>query len=159
GAKPMIRGFVLPARDWTIEDTWKVAGLKGTGSHHVSLTECVVPSANFFDLMQGEPCVVSALSHAVPHTLPVVHGAFNVGTAEGAIDDLVALAATGKQQFKASVAMRESELFQIELGRIEADVRAARALMQVQADGHWRRALAGTLRDYARMIEAAQAGS
>jgi alkylation response protein AidB-like acyl-CoA dehydrogenase len=159
GAKPMMRGFAMPARDWTIEDTWHVAGLKGTGSHHVSLTDCVVPSAHFFDLMQGEPCVPSPLSHAVPHTLPVVHGALNVGIAEGATDDLVALAATGKQQFKATVPMRESELFQIELGRIEADVRAARALMQAQASGHWRHARAGTLRDHGLMIEAAQAGS
>jgi hypothetical protein len=42
---PMLRGFVLPARDWQIEDTWYVAGLKGTGSHHVTLRETLVPAA------------------------------------------------------------------------------------------------------------------
>ena len=34
---PLVRGFLLPARDWQIEDTWHVAGLKGTGSHHIAL--------------------------------------------------------------------------------------------------------------------------
>ncbi len=46
---PMLRGFMLPARDWQIEDTWYVAGLKGTGSHHVTLRDTLVPAANSFD--------------------------------------------------------------------------------------------------------------
>jgi alkylation response protein AidB-like acyl-CoA dehydrogenase len=29
---PLVRGFILPASEWQIEDTWHVAGLKGTGS-------------------------------------------------------------------------------------------------------------------------------
>jgi alkylation response protein AidB-like acyl-CoA dehydrogenase len=48
--KPLLRVVVLPARDWEIEDTWHAAGLKGTGSHHVTLRETLVPEANFFDL-------------------------------------------------------------------------------------------------------------
>src|SRR5260370_38325428 len=42
--------------------------------------------------------------------------------------------------------MRDSELFQAELGRIEADLKAARAYLQVQAASHWRHALNGTLK-------------
>jgi alkylation response protein AidB-like acyl-CoA dehydrogenase len=50
GGPPLVRGFFLPARDWQIEDTWYVAGLKGTGSHHITLRGKVVSAANFFDL-------------------------------------------------------------------------------------------------------------
>ena len=47
---PLLWGIFLPARDWQIEDTWHVAGLKGTGSHHVALRDTVVSAANFFNL-------------------------------------------------------------------------------------------------------------
>src|SRR5262249_36730701 len=40
---PLVRGFVLPAQDWLIEDTWYVAGLRGTGSHHITLRDAFVP--------------------------------------------------------------------------------------------------------------------
>jgi indole-3-acetate monooxygenase len=49
GGPPLVRGFALPASDWQIEDTWHVAGLKGTGSDHVSLRDKLVPATNFFD--------------------------------------------------------------------------------------------------------------
>jgi alkylation response protein AidB-like acyl-CoA dehydrogenase len=52
--------------------------------------------------------------------------------------------------------MRESETFQYELGRISANLRAAQAFHEVQIASHWRRALAGTLRDEDLMIEGAR---
>src|SRR5262249_50086948 len=72
------------------------------------------------------------------------------------VDDLVALANTGRQQLRAAVAMRDSEAFQSELGRVAADIRAARAFLEVQAARHWRHALAGTLRDEALLTEGTQ---
>ncbi len=120
---PMLRGFMLPAREWQIEDTWYVAGLKGTGSHHVTLRD---------------------------------HSAFAVGIAEGALDALVELANTGRQQQRAAVPMRASEIFQYELGRIEAELRAARAFCQVQAGNHWHHALAGTLNNEALLAQGTQ---
>ena len=52
--------------------------------------------------------------------------------------------------------MRDSETFQAELGRIEAELRAARAFLQVQAASHWRQALAGTLKDEALLTQGTQ---
>ena len=156
GGAPLVRGFFLPARDWQIEDTWYVAGLKGTGSHHITLKDTMVPAANFFDLASGVPCLPGPLYQAVRHLLPLMHGAISVGIAEGALDDLIALANTGRQQLGAAVPMRESETFQGELGRVAADLRAARALLQVQAASHWRHALAGTLKDEALLTQGTQ---
>jgi alkylation response protein AidB-like acyl-CoA dehydrogenase len=156
GGPPLIRGFMLPARDWQIEDTWYVAGLKGTGSHHIAITDMSVPAANFFDLANDAPCLSGPLYQAVPQLLPLLHGANTVGMAEGALDELVELANTGRQQFRAAVPMRDSETFQGELGRVAAEVRAARAFLEAQAAGHWHHALTGTLKDEALLTQSTQ---
>jgi indole-3-acetate monooxygenase len=155
---PSIRGFVLPARDWHIEDTWHVAGLKGTGSNHITLENAAIPAANFFDFPDGRPCLPGPLYKAVPQIMPLLHGAFTVGMAEGALDDLIALANTGRRQLRAPASMRESEFFQGELGRIAADVRAARAFLQIQAESHWKHALEGKLKDNTLLMQGTQAG-
>lgn len=158
GGGPLIRGVALRARDWQLEDTWHVTGLKGSGSHHIVLNDVMAPTANFFDLQNGSPCVSGPLYQAVREILPILHGAVDVGIAEGAFDDLLDVAGSGRQQVRAPVPMQDAEIFQFELGRVAADLRAARALEEVQTASHWRHALAGTLRDEALRIESTQAG-
>jgi indole-3-acetate monooxygenase len=156
GGPPLVRGVFLPARDWQIEDTWHVAGLKGTGSHHIVLRDTLVSAANLFDLVNGVPCLPGPLYQAVPQLLPLLHGASSVGIAEGALEELVELANTGRQQLQATVPMRDSETFQGELGRIAAELRAARAFLEVQAASHWRHALGGTLKNGAFLTQVTQ---
>jgi indole-3-acetate monooxygenase len=153
---PIVRGCCLPAHEWEIEDTWHVAGLKGTGSHHIAIREALVPEANFFDFETGVPCVPGPLYKAVREFLPLLHASFHVGSAEGALEDLLELACTGHQQQRAARPMRDSETFQYELGRVSADLRAAQALLQVQVASHWRHSLMGTLRDDALLVEGTQ---
>jgi alkylation response protein AidB-like acyl-CoA dehydrogenase len=158
GKGPLVRGFFMPARDWQIDDTWHVAGLKATGSHHIVFRDKVVPVENFFDLANGMPCLLRPLYQSLLEVLPLFHGAFAIGLARGALDELIELAGTGRQQLHAARPMRDSETFQGELGRVAADLRAAEAFHRVQAASHWRRALAGTLKDEALLAEATQAG-
>ena len=132
-----MRGFVLPARDWQIDDTWYVAGLKATGSNHIALQDTFVPEANVLDLFDGVPCQPGPLYQALFPVIPLMHDAVHVGIAEGALDDLVTMARTGRQQVRAAVPMQESEIFQYKLGRAAADVRAARAALQAQAASLW----------------------
>jgi indole-3-acetate monooxygenase len=155
---PMIRGCVVPARHWRIEDTWRVAGLKGTGSHHIVLEDTAVPAENFVDIAGGRPCIPGPLYCAVQQLIPIMHSAVHLGMAEAALSDLVELAKTGWQQQRATKPLRESEIFQYELGRIEADLRAARALFHAQVADHWRHAVAGTLKDDALLTESTQSG-
>ena len=154
-APPQIRHIALPASAWTIEDTWRVTGLKGTGSCHISLKDLFVPAANLFDF-EGPSCLPGPLYQAPLQLLPLMHCAPAVGIAEGAIDDLVALADTGKQQMGVRSPMRDEPLFQAELGRIQAAVRAARAMADAQAQSHWRKALAGEPIDFEFWIESQQ---
>jgi indole-3-acetate monooxygenase len=156
GGPPTTRCFVVPAREWQIEDTWYVAGLKGTGSHHISLMDKVIPAANFFDLANGKSCVPGPLYQAVQQFIPLLHGSAATGVAQGALDELVQLANTGRQQQRTTAPMRDLETFQYELGRIEADLRAVRAFAAAQVESHWRHALAGTLKDDALLAQGAQ---
>jgi indole-3-acetate monooxygenase len=154
---PTIRGFALPAHEWLIEDTWYVAGLKGTGSNHIALTDKLVPAANFFDL-DGPSCAPGSLYRGLLPSLPLLHGAFAVGMAQGSLDELLAMANTGRQQLRAATPMRDSETFQFELGRVTADVRAVRAVHHAQVAGHWQHALAGTMKDEPHYVESTQTG-
>jgi alkylation response protein AidB-like acyl-CoA dehydrogenase len=155
---PRVRGFFLPARHWQLEDTWYAAGLKGTGSHHVALSDRLVPAANFLDLASSVPCLPGPLYQALQHFAPLMLGAVALGMAEGALHEIVELANTGRRQQRAPAPMRESEMFQGELGRVEAELRAARAFLQVQAASHWGHALAGTLKGAALLTQGTQAG-
>ncbi len=153
---PLMRHLTLPASAWTIEDTWHVAGLKGTGSCHISLKEVFVPEAMTFSF-GGPSCLPGPLYQSPLHLLPLLHAAPALGIAEGAIADLVTLADTGKQQMFARTTMRDSPLFQAELGRVHAEVRAARALLEAQTSLHWARALGGELQNDAYATEGTQA--
>jgi alkylation response protein AidB-like acyl-CoA dehydrogenase len=161
GKGPLLRGFFMPASDWEIEDTWHAAGLRGTGSHHIAFKDQVVPAAHFVDLAGGEACLPGPLYRTLLEVLPLFHGAFAVGLARGALDELVEHARAGRQQLHASVPMRDSETFQYELGRIEADLRAVEALHQIQTASYWRRAVVATstMKDPALFAETTQAGT
>jgi alkylation response protein AidB-like acyl-CoA dehydrogenase len=152
---PAITWIGLPASEWTIEDTWFVSGLKGTGSSHVSIKDAFAPTANEFNLfgashlpgpLYSAPSILSLLTHCGPA----------LGIAEGALADLVAMANAGRQQAASRTSMRDSPLFQAELGRVEAEVRAARAMTESQAASHWRRAKAGETHNDAWAIEGFQ---
>ncbi len=155
---PMVRGFLLPAREWRIEDTWHVMGLQGTGSHHVLLKEKMIPANKFLDL-GGEPCLPGALYQAPLQFVALMHFPTATGVAEGALDELLQLANTGRQQQRATLPMRDSELFQHEIGRIEAELKAARAFSDAMVESHWRHALAGTLKGDALLTQGAQAAT
>jgi alkylation response protein AidB-like acyl-CoA dehydrogenase len=155
--RPQIQAAWLPAHEWKIEDTWHAAGLRGTGSHHVVLKNKLVPVSNFFDLERGAPFLSGPLYAALPQFLPLLHAAIALGMAEAAVGNLIDLASSGRRQVQSPVPMRDSEIFQFELGRVVADLRAARALFHAQSASHWHHAVAGTRFGDALLAESSQA--
>jgi len=91
-------------------------------------------------------------------TLTLIATAFAVGLAEGAIEELVEMAGGARRQLFARSRMQESPVFQYELGQLDADLAAARALTEQCAERHWARAEAGILGDPAAFAESLQAG-
>jgi indole-3-acetate monooxygenase len=157
--RPRIQAAWLPAHEWQIEDTWHAAGLRGTGSHHVVLKNELVPVSNFSDLERGAPFLSGPLYAGLPQVLPLLHAASALGMAEAVVGNLIDLASTGRQQVQSPVPMRDSDIFKFELGRVVADLRAARALLQAQVASHWHHAVAGTRFGEAQLAESSQAAA
>jgi alkylation response protein AidB-like acyl-CoA dehydrogenase len=135
-----------------------VAGLKGTGSCHIHLKDHFVSDADILDF-GGPSCLAGPLYAAPLQLVPLMHGAPAIGMAEGALEDLVELANTGKTQWGMTMPMRDTQLFQAELGRIEAEVRSARALQETCIARVWGRLLAGDMGPATERAEAAQAAA
>ena len=152
---PALRAVCLPAREWQIDDTWQAPGLRATGSHHVVLNDVFVPSENVVDMTSPRACVPGPLYANPMQMFPLLHGPIALGLAEGALEDLAALAVGGRKQQRSPVSMRDSEIFQYEIGRVQAGFRAAQAAFDVQAASQWQRAIAGTL-DQSLYAEATQ---
>jgi alkylation response protein AidB-like acyl-CoA dehydrogenase len=135
---PQTRAMLFRANEVRIlGDTWNVLGLRGTGSHDIALEGAFCPEANTFDLFAGTPSVhipgfVAPLLHFILHMAAV-----SLGIAQGAVDDLVKLVTTGKRRLYARVPLIESPVFQLELGRLDTSVRAARALLRDVSDEFW----------------------
>jgi len=136
---------VCPASDWQIEDTWRVAGMKGTGSHHIAISDHYVSEEFVYEAPALKPCVAGPHFNAMAPLISLLHAALALGLAEGARTDLLAMVTSGRRQFRAATSMAESPIFQYEFARADADVRAARAYLQVHAASTWRLALAAHL--------------
>ena len=101
GAKPGVpqtRAMLLPAGEVRIIDTWNALGLRGTGSHDLSLEGAFCPEENTFDIFFGTssvpgPGFVAPVLHFVLHMAAV-----SLGIAQGAVDDVVKLVTTGKRR-------------------------------------------------------------
>jgi alkylation response protein AidB-like acyl-CoA dehydrogenase len=134
---PQLRGAVFAPDEVTIEDTWSVSGLCGTGSHHFHVDGVVVPAERTFVPLSGEPCIDAPIVHLPPPAvLSLVMASVALGIAQGALDDITVLAAD-KVPLLSSVALGGNPLFQFELATADTDVRAARSLLYDEAERLW----------------------
>jgi indole-3-acetate monooxygenase len=158
GTGPMTRACLMPAEHWEIRDTWHAFGLKGTGSHHVALTDVLVPDENFFDFPFGASFAPDPIFGKLPEIVVLSHGAVAVGIAEGAIMDLVELARAGVKQMFMTTSLVETERFKEGLARLDADLMAARALLEEQTARVWQNPERAAAKDVvARVAEQLQA--
>ena len=157
GLGPMTRTCLMPAEHWHIHDTWHGFGLRGTGSHHVELRDVFVPDRNFFEFPFGASFAPDPIFGMFPELVMLSHGAVAVGMAEGALADLMELAQSGVKQLHMAAPLGEIERFREGVGRLGADLMAARALLDAQVSGRWQDAERGAARDMARVAEAQQA--
>jgi alkylation response protein AidB-like acyl-CoA dehydrogenase len=153
---PQTRFFLLPGDRWQIEETWQASGLTGTGSHHVVLNDAEVPEEDAFDLFHGTSSIPGPFESAVLPFNASFHSAVAVGIAAGATAELAALAGSGRRQLFAAADLKDLPIFQHEFGRLNATLRAARALIQTQVETHWQRAIDGTLDNKADLAEGLQ---
>lgn len=117
-------------------DTWRVAGLKGTGSGDYAVREAVVPEGRWVSLIGGGAPVVETPVTGMPFLGMLAAGVCSValGLARRAHHELVELAG-GKTPSGSSRTLAERPVVQQEVARAEAAFRSARAfLREVVAD-------------------------
>jgi alkylation response protein AidB-like acyl-CoA dehydrogenase len=130
---PAARAMVLRRDEVEIEDTWRVLGLRGTGSHHFVVSDSFVPEERTFDIFFGRPCVAGVARY------PIVDFCFHItsvalGIAQAALDEVVA-AATTRQRTSMRTPLARTPLVQHRLGHAETSLRAARAFLRAEAGG------------------------
>jgi len=150
---------LLPAEHWEIRDTWHTFGPRGTGSHHVALTDVFVPDENFFEFPFGASFAPDPIFGKYIEVLVLAHGAVPVGIAEGAIMDLVELAGTGVKQLFMTTPLVETERFKEGLARLDAELMAARALLEAQVIRVWQNPERSKVKDMTRVAEQRQAAT
>ncbi len=146
GGEPEMRMAYFPSDGCEVLDTWDVMGMRGTGSHDISVTDAYVPASRTF-LM--EPAFAPGSHYRGPlYRLPVVGAAASgiptpmLGVARRALDEVAELART-KTPVASSALLRERASAQVQLGRAEAILRSGRLLLLDSLEAAWRRCLDG----------------
>jgi alkylation response protein AidB-like acyl-CoA dehydrogenase len=135
---PEIRTILFPMTSATMYDVWDVIGLNGTGTDSYSVDNLFIPEKfaalrdDFTALREGGP-----LYRITTYTMfGMGFAAVSLGVARATLDAAVDLA-RGKAS-TGLTAMRENNAVQGAIGRIEGNLRAARAYLYATVEEAWR---------------------
>ena len=138
---PEIRTIVFPATSATMYDVWDVIGLRGTGTDSYSVENLFIPEN--FVAFRDDPSGLREKGPLYAFTTFAMFGlgfaAISVGVARATLDAMIELA-----RGKASLGqkpMRENNAVLAGLGRMEGNLRAARAYIYANANEAWEEAL------------------
>jgi len=136
----------FPRGNCEIIDTWDVMGMRGTGSHDISVTDVYVPKSRTFPMV---PEFQPGSHYQGPlYRLPLVGAAATgiatpmLGVARRALDEVTELALT-KTPVASSGLLKERSSAQVQLGKAEAVLRSGRLLFFDTVSAAWQRCLDG----------------
>jgi alkylation response protein AidB-like acyl-CoA dehydrogenase len=129
-----------------IIDTWDVMGMRGTGSHDISVADVFVPESRAFRMVpEFEP---GSHYQGPLYRLPLVGAAATgiptpmLGVARRALDEVTELA-LAKKPVAASGLLKERPSAQVQLGKAEAVLRSGRLLLFDSVREAWQRCVDG----------------
>jgi alkylation response protein AidB-like acyl-CoA dehydrogenase len=140
---PQLRGMLFRATEAEIFDTWKVVGLRGTGSHDMAVTDLFVPTDHTLDIFFGQSSIPGPLFKFPLPVFSLHIATVAVGIAQGALNGLISFIGTRKRRLYARASLAETPLVQYRLGHAETTLRAARALLYTEAERLWQLATNG----------------
>jgi alkylation response protein AidB-like acyl-CoA dehydrogenase len=151
----------FPRKNCDIIDNWDMMGMRGTGSHDISVTDVFVPKSRTFRMVpEFEP---GSHYHGPLYRLPLVGAAATgiptpmLGVARRALDEVTELALT-KTPVASSGLLKERSSAQVRLGKAEAVLRSGRLLLLDTVSEAWQRCVDGrphSLRQKADLLLAA----
>jgi alkylation response protein AidB-like acyl-CoA dehydrogenase len=121
---------VAPIAAVTVHETWDVSGLRGTGSCDFALEDAAVGAGHVFfypDQVATQPGIVYRLPIVSSFTWSV--SVVPLGIARALLADVAAIA-RGRTRLGTAAPLAEREYVQMEIGRAEAAIRAARAFLR-----------------------------
>jgi 3-hydroxy-9,10-secoandrosta-1,3,5(10)-triene-9,17-dione monooxygenase len=135
------RIFLLPAKDYTIIDTWHVIGLAGTGSKDVAVDDVFVPDYRTLavDQIAGGPNPGSEVNPSVLYQLPALSlfafciAGVSLGIAQGAIEYFVETTRTRLSSYSGRN-VADFNTVQVHVAEAAALTDAARAIMLGDCD-------------------------
>ncbi|MBP2433830.1 3-hydroxy-9,10-secoandrosta-1,3,5(10)-triene-9,17-dione monooxygenase [Bradyrhizobium elkanii] len=131
------RLFLLNSRDYSIDDTWNAAGLRGTGSNDVRVTDAFVPEHMTVAVsdLAGGATPGSVVNPNALYMLPVfslfpyVLSGVGLGNAQACLDDYVEIARHRASTYnRAKIGDLQST--QIKIAEASAKIDAARLIMR-----------------------------
>lgn len=136
---PQNRMMVFERQQVTLHDTWRVAGLCGTGSTDFEVSDVFVPATRAPSLISDRP--VSRPLYCFPTfgLLGIGIAAVALGLARGSIEALVELAG-GKTPQGSSKPLALRAKAQLDVSEAEALTRSARAYLTETIEAAWRAA-------------------
>jgi 3-hydroxy-9,10-secoandrosta-1,3,5(10)-triene-9,17-dione monooxygenase len=131
------RVFLLPQHDYTIIDTWKSSGLKGTGSNDVEVKDVFVPDHMTLAVKDvgGGPSPGSDVNPGALFALPVfalfafVLSGAALGNAQACFDDYVGIARRRASTYNRAK-LSDLQTTQIKVAEASARIDAARLIMR-----------------------------
>jgi alkylation response protein AidB-like acyl-CoA dehydrogenase len=138
------RTFVLtPISDVVVDrESWRVSGLRGTGSCDYSMDGVFVPEERTFQFLLGESHQSGPLYRLPPTIFAVPVTSVCIGIATAAVEALVELVTTGKRS-SVGQSMRDRPSLQLAAARASGLVEAAHALLVAALTDVWESACAG----------------
>ncbi len=127
------RTMLFPRRSADVQDTWRVMGLRGTGSDTYSVKDLFVPAAftspviaNWLTVQPCDPAILYRFTGSALYAAGF--GALALGNARGMLDTFLRLAGS-KTPRGASNPLSASAVVQMHVAQSEAQLRSARLLV------------------------------
>jgi alkylation response protein AidB-like acyl-CoA dehydrogenase len=140
---PEARYLFVPVGEATLLDTWKVRGMRGTGTHHFEVNAVFVP-AHRTVLSVTAPLLEDRPLYRIPRTLAFASGdaAVALGLARACLDAFLELAGA-KTPRAMEALLRDQSMVQVSVGQAEAALRSGRAFLLAAVGEIWQSAQAG----------------
>ena len=135
--QPEARYLFVPVADGELLDTWRVRGMRGTGTHHFAVSDVFVPAERTV-LSVTAPLLETGPLYQIPRTLEFASGdaAVALGVARACLDTFFELAGAKTPRAMHGL-LRDQPMVQADVGQAEAYLRSGRALLSETVRDTW----------------------
>ncbi len=143
--QPETRYMFVPAADAELLDTWRVHGMRGTGTHHFAVNDVFVPAERTV-LSVTAPLLETGPLYRIPRTMLFASGdaAAALGMARTSLETFFELAGA-KTPRAMQALLRDQSMIQVGVGQAEAHLRSGRAFLAEAVREIWTAATAGSV--------------